>query len=252
LQAEVDFLEAAGARSPAAMYRVPDDTLARLDDASKRAVIAIANSAQATQLLQLVDGADKPAALAAIAAAAHHHRHRILALPATEAAATFADEHRYADTSTTAAAGIDNLQSGRWNPLTGSLIIIDDADQLPAEQLHWVTTNTAATNTKLLLVTNTGAPPPRHTLTDVLASHLPWAQHLGTIDTDHQRSTAMQRTAHHLTATPGDDTDHHTQARRLLARRDQLTDRYRATTQRTIRRDTDQHRDQSRDSGLEL
>jgi len=54
LQAEVDFLEAAGARSPAAMYRVPDDALARLDDASQRAVIAIANSAQATQLLQIV------------------------------------------------------------------------------------------------------------------------------------------------------------------------------------------------------
>jgi len=252
LQAEVDYLEAAGARSPAAMYRVPDDALARLDDASQRAMIAIANSAQATQLLQIGDDADKPAALAAIAAAAHHHRHRILALPASEAAATYADEHRYADTSTTAAAGIDNLQSGRWNPPTGSLLIIDDADQLPAEQLHWVTTNTAATNTKLLLVTNTGAPPPRHTLTDVLAAHLPWAQQLGVIDADQQRSTAMQRTAHHLTATPGDDTDHHTQARRLLARRDQLTDRYHATTQRTIRRDTDQHRDQSRDSGLEL
>ena len=53
-------------------------------------------------------------------------------------------------------------------------------------------------------------------------------------------------------ATAGADTDHHTQARQLLARRDQLTDRYRATTQHTIRRDTDQHRDQSRDSGLEL
>ena len=176
---------------------------------------AIANSAQATQLLQLGDDADKPAALAAIAAAAHHHRHRILALPATEEAATYADEHRYADTSTTAAAGIDNLQSGRWKTPTGSLLIIDDSDQLPAEQLHWVTTNTAATNTKLLLVTNTGAPPPRHTLTDVLASHLPWAQHLGAIDADQQHSTAMQPAAHHLTATPGDDTDHHTQARRL-------------------------------------
>ena len=121
-------------------------------------MIAIANSAQATQLLQIGADADKPAALAAIAAAAHHHRHRILALPASEAAATYADEHRYADTSTTAAAGIDNLQSGRWNPPAGSLLIIDDADQLPAEQLHWLTTNTAATNTKLLLVTNTGAP----------------------------------------------------------------------------------------------
>ena len=51
---------------------------------------------------------------------------------------------------------------------------------------------------------------------------------------------------------PGDDTERHTQARRLLARRDHLTDRYHATTQRTIWRDTDQHRDQSRDSGLEL
>ena len=103
-------------------------------------MIAIANSAQATQLLHLGDDADKPAALAAIAAAVHHHRHRILALPATEEAATYADEHRYADTSTTAAAAIDNLQSGRWNPPTGSLLIIDDADQLPAEQLHWFTT----------------------------------------------------------------------------------------------------------------
>ena len=81
---------------------------------------------------------------------------------------------------------------------------------------------------------------------------MPWAQHLGAIDADQQHSTAMQPAAHHPTATPGDDTVHHTQARRRLARRDQLTDRYRATTQRTIRHDTDQHRDQSRDSGLEL
>jgi conjugative relaxase-like TrwC/TraI family protein len=252
LQAEVDFLEAACERSPAAMYRVPDDTLTRLDDASARAVIEIANSAQATQLLQLGDHADKPAALAAIAAAAHHHRHRILALPATEAAAIYATQHRYADTTTAAAAGIDNLQSGRWKPPIGSLLIIDDAAQLPAQQLHWTTTNATATNTKLLLITNTGTGAPRHTLTDVLAAHLPWAQHLGAVDTDQQRSTAIQRIQHHLAATPGEDTDHHIQARRLLARRDELTDRYRASTQRTIRRDLDPHRDQGRDTGLEL
>ena len=74
--------------------------------------LAIANSAQAVQSLQLGEDVDKPAVLGAIAAAAHQHQHRILALPATEAAATYAGEHRYADTTTAAAAGADNLQSG--------------------------------------------------------------------------------------------------------------------------------------------
>ena len=66
-----------------------------------------------------------PRCWAAIAAAAHQHQHRILALPATEAAATYAGEHRYADTTTAAAAGADNLQSGRWSVPIGSLIIVE-------------------------------------------------------------------------------------------------------------------------------
>jgi hypothetical protein len=171
----------------------------------------------------------------------------------TVAAATYAGEHRYADTTTAAAAGADNLQSGRWSVPIGSLIIVDDADQLPAAQLHWLTGNAAATNSKLLLITTSGAPQPRHTLTDVLAGQLPWAQQLGTPDPHHpQRGTAMQRTEHHLATTTGADTDQHTQARQLLARRDQLTDHYRSATQRSTHHDRDQHRDRDRDTGLEL
>ena len=145
-----------------AMYRVPEQALARFDDESSRAVIAIANSAQAIQPLQLGEGADKPAVLAALTAAAHQHQHRVLALPATQAAADYAEAHRYADTTTPAASGRDNLQSGRWRLPIGSLLIVDDAEHLPADQLRWLIDNAATTNTKLLLTTNTTDSVERH------------------------------------------------------------------------------------------
>lgn len=254
LRSEVEVLEAATVRAPAGMYRVPEPALAPLDEQAARAVIAIANSAQAIQPLTLGADADKPAVLAAITAAAHHHSRRILALPATEAAAGYAGAHRYADTTTAAAAGIDNLQSGRWRTVPiGSLLIVDDADHLPAAQLRWLIDNAAATNSKLLLITTpdeTGDTQRDHTLTDALHRHLPWAQHLGQVPIQ-QRPTVIEAATSTLAATQtGAGTS---QARQetteLLARHTDIHDRYQQTRTRTDQHhDTDQHRD----TGLEL
>ena len=130
-----------------------------LEEPSQAAVIAIANSAQAVHVLDVHPGADKPAALGALAAAAHAHQRRILALPATETAADYAHTHRYADTTTAAPTGCEHLQAGRWQLPTGSLVVVDDADHLPAAQLAWLTEHAAATNTKLLLLTNRAPEP---------------------------------------------------------------------------------------------
>jgi conjugative relaxase-like TrwC/TraI family protein len=255
LRSEVEVLEAAGGRAPASMYRVPEPALASLDEESSRAVIAIANSAQAIEPLQLGEGADKPAVLGAIAAAAHHHQHRILALPATDAAATYAGEHRYADTTTNAAAGRDNLETGRWSLPIGSLVIVDDAEHLPPDQLRWLIDNAAATNTKLLLISTPDERQAAHTLTDALHQHLPWAQQLGETAA-RQRPTAIAATTSYLAATTGrdvgDDSDARRETTELLARHDDLANRYRATIERAGSRDHGQHRDESRDTGLGL
>jgi hypothetical protein len=238
------------------MYRVPEQALAPLDEQAARAVIAIANSAQAIQPLTLGADADKPAVLAAITAAAHQHQHRVLALPATEAAAAYAGEHRYADTTTAAAAGIENLQSGRWRAVPiGSLLIVDDADRLPAEQLRWLIDNAAITNSKLLLITtpaDTGDTARDHTLTDALHRHLPWAQHLGQAPT-RQRPTAIETATSHLAANPTEVGADTSQALRdttdLLDRHAQVHELYQQTHTRT---DLHHHTDQHRDTGLEL
>ena len=252
LRSEVEVLEAAGGRAPAGMYRVPEPALQSLDEESVRAVIAIANSAQAVQPLQLGEGADKAAVLAALTAAAHQHQHRVLALPATQQGADYAEAHRYADTTTDAAGGRDNLQSGRWSLPIGSLVIVDDADQLPAGQLRWLIDDAAATNTKLLLLTSDEDRDPAHTLTDVLTRQLPWAQHLGALDPTRQRPTAIEAATTHLAAT-GDDTSdaHRAEATELLARRDELTARYHTLTQPRTHH-TDLGHDRRHDTGLEL
>ena len=226
VRGEVEFLAVAGGRAPAGMYRVPEQALSGLDEPSQDAVIAIANSAQAVQVLDVHPGADKPAALGALAAAAHAHQRRILALPATETAADYAHTHRYADTTAAAPTGYEHLQAGRWQLPTGSLVIVDDADHLPAAQLAWLTEHAAATNTKLLLLTNP-APDrtPAHTLAAVAATHLPWAQHLGTPDPTHRATlTALEHAATHLATVT--DPAIHTHTADLLARRDQLTTTY--------------------------
>ena len=145
-------------------------------------------------------------------------------------AADYAHTHRYADTTTAAPTGCEHLQAGRWQLPTGSLVIVDDADHLPAGQLAWLTEHAAATNTKLLLLTNP-APgrTPAHTLTAVAATHLPWAQHLGTPDPTHRATlTAIEHAATHLATVT--DADIHTPTAELLARRDQLTAGYHTLT----------------------
>jgi hypothetical protein len=57
--------------------------------------------------------------------------------------ARVAQSNRYADATRAAATGAENLQSGRWTVPIGSLVIVDDADQLPARQLRWLTGNAA-------------------------------------------------------------------------------------------------------------
>ena len=101
LRAEIAFLEAAATTSPAALYHPPTAAVAGLDETHRTAVAAITSSPQTVQPLRIHPGADKPAALAALAATAHHHNSRILALPATQAAADYAGANRYADTTAT-------------------------------------------------------------------------------------------------------------------------------------------------------
>ncbi|BBC69086.1 hypothetical protein MMRN_p0550 (plasmid) [Mycobacterium marinum] len=80
LQAEVDFLHAASAASPAALYTPPPGALEGLDDTQRRAVTALTTSIHSVQLLHLHPGADKTATLGALADTAHHHGKHAIAL----------------------------------------------------------------------------------------------------------------------------------------------------------------------------
>jgi hypothetical protein len=58
----------------------------------------------------------------------------------------------------------------------GSLVVVDDADQLAAGQLRYYTEHAAATNTKLLLLTTPAdGRQPAHPLITVLTENLPRA-----------------------------------------------------------------------------
>lgn len=118
-------------------------------------VTAIARDLHAAQTLHLYPGADKTAALTAITEAAHHNHRHVLALPATPPAHAYAYAHPYADNTDhiqqtpteQALAKIRELaDAGRRLP-RGNLVIVDDADHLAPEQLHWLVENAAATNT---------------------------------------------------------------------------------------------------------
>ena len=258
LRAEIACLEAATTTSPAALYHPPETAVAGLDDAHRRTVTAITSSPQTVQPLQIHPGADKPAALAALAATAHHHNSRILALPATRAAADYARANRYADTIADVDDARANLDTKRWKLPLGSLIIVDDADQLQPDQLRWFAETAAATNTKLVLITTADDREPAHTLLTVLTDNLPSAQHIGTPDPRrHQTPTAIQRAEHHL-ATSSATNLTRTQATQLLQRRNQLIDRLRDIADTTAHIDTASERSRERSrgndhsSGLEL
>lgn len=232
LRGELDFADVAGrASAGATCYPVPAAAVGHLDDPHRRVVTAIARDRQAVQSLHLYPGADKTAALAAIAAAAQRDRRAVVALPATPQAHAYANTHRYADiTPPDPGRAIANMRArtahGQRLPL-GGLFIVDDADHLAAEQLHWLANNAAATNTKLLLITTPDQRTPAHTLTAALDHLLPWAQHLGTPDPNHQRPrSAIEHTDHHLAGATGITGPTYQAARELLSRRDQLLDHF--------------------------
>ncbi len=140
-------------------------------------------------------------------------------------------------------------------------MIVDDADHLKSYQLHWLAEQAATTNTKLLLITTPDHRQPAHTLTAALDHLLPWAQHLGTPDSGHQRTrTAIERADHHLTAAQSHTGSEYQTARELLQRRDQLLDHFDEMRRVAAQLDTiaarhrarSRSRSRSRDAGLEL
>jgi len=229
LRAEIDVVEHAGTRSPAAVYAdAPDAALAGLSTEARGAVGHITGSAMSVQALRVHGGEEKADAVAAIALAAHHGGHRVLALPASAAATARAAERRYAHATADCAAAIANMESGRWAPPPGSLLIIDDADQLDADQIRWLVANAGATNTQLLLITNDATPAGvNRALTDALADTLPWSARLGATGRDTSASV-LARAGRYLDAADDlPDTAAHRDAEELLARRDALAERYR-------------------------
>jgi hypothetical protein len=150
-------------------------------------------------------------------------------LPATPETRDYAAHNRYAGTTSAPDKARDNLQNGRWKLPLGTLVVVDDADHLPAEQLHWLAQNAARTNTKLLLLTNPEAGrEPAHTLTTVLDTHLPWAAQLGTPEPGWQRPhTAIERAHHHIAGAHTRVGAEYDAAAALLDRRARLLDYFR-------------------------
>lgn len=251
LQAEVDFLHAAAATSPAALYTPPPAALDGLDDPHRQAVGAITTNIHSVQLLHLHPGADKAAALGALAATAHHHNKRVFAL--TDAAT----DRAYADTTTSIERYRDDFTAKRTLPL-GSLIVVDEAYTLTPAQLRWLAHSAAATNTKLVLITTPGDQQPTHTLLAVLTSDLPHPQHLGTSDPAQRKPrTAIERVEHHLAATNAPSPEQ-TRAIQLLRQRNHELARLRDIAIATkgldviAEQDRARSRDQDRGNSLEL
>jgi len=255
LQAEIDFLHAASAVSPAAMYTPPAAALASLDDEHRRAVSALTTNIHSVQLLHLHPGADKTATLAALADTAHHHNKHVVALTGTDSAA----DRVYADSTATIDSYRDDLTAKRHTPPLGSLVIVDDAHTLTPAQLRWLTHSAAATNTKLVFIA-AGDQQPAHTLLAVLTNDLPHTQHLGTPDPEQRHPrTAIDHAEHHLAATSAPSPDRN-RAVQLLRQRTQvlahLRDIANTTTQLDAIAEQDRTRvrcrDQDRGSDLEL
>lgn len=228
LRAEVDVLDAAGARSLACVYPPPAQGWADLDEPTRAAVTTITASMQTVQVLTVHPAADKHSTLAAITAAAHAKGRHSLALPATDTAAAFTNTHPYAHRATTPAHTRDRLDDGRWSIPAGNMLIIDDADHLDPKLLRYFIDHAANTSTKLVLVTT---PDPKRapvdTLVQALADNLPWAVHVGTPDPDRTPAiTVLRRAAQHLDHLDPAADDHRSAAQQL-ARRDTLTAGYR-------------------------
>ncbi|MBN3459738.1 relaxase domain-containing protein [Mycobacterium sp. DSM 3803] len=256
LRTEIDLLEQAGTRSPAAMYTAPPESLDRLDAHAAHVIADITASGQTVQPLALGSGADKEAVLATLAAAARHNQQRILALPATDTAAAYAAEKPYAHTTTDPAHAHSQLENSRWTLPIGTLIVVDDADHLDTDQLQGLTKAAGEANAKLVLVTNeTAAQHETHSqpLVDMLHNQLPWAQSIRAADVDppEQTRTAIDRVEHHLASTT-DTSPAAAEAVRLIERRDDLRREHDYLTGTRGRATIDRSRDRSRDAGLDL
>lgn len=256
LRTEIALLDQAGHRSPAAMYTAAPNSLHQLDDQAARVVADITASGQTVHPLHLGPEADKSAVLAALAATARHNQHRILALPATDAAATYAAENPYAHTTTDPAHAHTQLEKGQWTLPIGTLIIIDDADHLDAHQLHALTAAAGEANTKLLLITNDTAAQHEtatNNLIDMLHNQLPWSQRIGTTDTEQsqQARTAIDRAEHHLAST-NDTSPEAIQATELINRRDELRHEYDYLAGARGRATIDRGRERGRSAGLDI
>jgi hypothetical protein len=251
LRAEVDFVEAAGARSPATVYPPPagDRGWEELDEPARAVVETITASMQSVHVLTLGADADKHAALAAISAAVTGKGKNVLAMPATETATAFAEHHPYAGRSTDPATTRARIDNGQWTIPPGNLLVIDDADHLDPAALRYFTEHAGRTNTKLLLVhTPTESRTPAHSLIDALADNLPWAQKLGTPTVD--RDTAINRAHTHL-AEHQPVTTEDRDAAELLARRDTLRNAQQAQFKPRLRTH-DHSREHTRDHGIEM
>ena len=252
LRAEVDFVEAAGSRSPATVYPPPADdrTWQELDEPARAAVSTITASMQSVHVLTLGADANKHAALTAISTAVTARGKHVLAMPATHTATAFAEHHTYAGRSTDPATTRQRIDNGQWTIPPGNLLVIDDADHLDPQLLHYFTDHAARSNTKLLLLhTPTKDRAPAHSLIDALADTLPWAQKIGTPATD--RHTAIDRARTHLTEHQPLTTEDR-DAADLLARRDTLRDTYQTQFKPRLRTTPDHTRERTRDHGLEL
>jgi conjugative relaxase-like TrwC/TraI family protein len=228
LRAEIAFLQAAATTSPAALYHPPKTALADLDDAHRRTITAITANIHTVQALHLHPGANKHGTLTALAATAHHHDHRVLALTATPAAHDYAAQHRYADATGHIDSARTKLGNRALNLPRGSLIIVDDADHLSPENLHWLTNTAAATNTKLILITTADHHQPPHTLLAALQQNSTTAHQLGAPEPDRNPAprNAIERAEHHL-ATTGAISTTRNHAIELLHRRTQIVSRLR-------------------------
>ncbi len=253
LRREVDMLDEAGVRSPAAMYATRDADLELLDKSTAAAVTEIAGSAQTVQPLHLGANADKSAVLGALATTALRNEHRILAIPASGNAETYAAQHRYADTTADPEQAIERLDNGQWKLPTGTLLVVDDANQLEPRQLRALTKAAGDANAKLLLVTNSTDNQRQASLTDMLNNQLPWSHWIAD-PAERPPRTAIDRVEHHLasTTTAGEAAQ---EANDLLTRRDELGRTYHDITHyraRALDTDRNQSREQNRDVGLDL
>lgn len=257
LRAEVDSLHAAGGVSAAAAYAPPADRYASVPEQDRRAVASVAAAPQSVQVLTIGTGADKATALSAIADAARGDHHKVLALPVTDDAKTFYAEHPYADGYNTPTVAHDTLAAGEVTLPAGTLLVVDDADQLAANQVRYFTEHAANTKTKLLLVNNAATErEPRQSVVEELATHLPWAQQIGTV-ADREPTTQIEQARHLTVPDPAlEDPTNRQEALDLATRHGNITREYRSRaaslnrTSRSIARN--QERSQDRSSGYEL